>query len=294
MMSLLAAPLGMIAAASPEASAEGHGEALNIGDAILRHVVDSDPIAFGITKGVLLMLLAAVIVIIGIRRAVAGYDADGVPRTRWSQMLDPFAEHFHRDVAQQYVGEKWAAKVTPLLLTFFFFILTCNLLGLVPLTEVIELGYYAAGSHPPAVFLGGATATSNWNVTLTLAVISFTSIIIFGSMKHGIVGHFSHLAPKGLPALIRWPLLLPIEIISMFVKPVALTMRLAANMSGGHIAILAVLFIPILIKSAMVGIPGMAIATAILMLEIIVSFVQAYVFALLTGVFIGMAIHVHH
>ncbi|MFN7964166.1 MAG: F0F1 ATP synthase subunit A [Acidobacteriota bacterium] len=294
MMSFFAASLGMIAAASPEAGAEGHGATLNVGDAILRHIVDSDPIAFGITKGVLLMLLAALIVIVGIRRAVGGYDADGVPRTRWAQMLDPFAEHFHRDIAQHYIGEKWAGKVTPLLLTFFFFILTCNLLGLVPLTELVELGYYFAGAHPPEVLLGGGTATANWNVTLTLAALAFVSIIVYGSMKHGVVGHFSHLAPSGMHWLIRWPLLLPIEIISMFVKPVALTMRLAANMSGGHIAILAVLFIPVLIKSALVGIPGMAIATGILLLEVIVCFVQAYVFALLTGVFIGLAIHVHH
>lgn len=294
MMSLLAVPLGILAAASPAAGDAAPEVAFNVGEEILHHIVDSQPIAFGITKAVILMSIAAVVVLVGVRRAVAGYDQDGVPRTRWSQMLDPFAVHFHRDIAQHYSGEKWAPKITPLLLNFFFFILTCNLLGLIPLTELIELGYHYAGSHPPAVLLGGGTATANWNVTLALALITFVAIIVYGSMKHGVVGHFSHLAPSGVPALVRWPLLLPIEIISMFVKPIALTMRLAANMSGGHIAILALLFIPILLKVATVGIPGMLIATGILLLEIIVCFVQAYVFALLTGVFIGMAIHVHH
>lgn len=293
-MSLLAAPLALLALASPEHAGSGAAESFDAGAAILHHIVDSDATSFGISKAVILMAISAVLVIFGVMRALAGYDADGVPRSRWAQMVDPFVEHFYRDIAQHYLGEKWAPKVAPLLLSFFFFILTCNLLGMFPLTELVELGCWLTGHHPPALIQGGATATANWNVTLTLAAISFVAVIIFGSMKHGVIGHFSHLAPTGVPALVRWPLLVPIEIISMFVKPVALTMRLAANMSGGHIAILALLFIPILIKSAGAGIPAALIAVGILLLELIVCFVQAYVFALLTGVFIGMAVHVHH
>ena len=149
---------------------------------------------------------------------------------------------------------------------------------------------------------GGTTATANFNVTAALASITFVSIIIAGTKAHGFVKHWVNLVPSGL----AWPLyilLIPIEVMGMFVKPFALTMRLAANMTGGHIAILAILsfvflFTEVFSSSAagigvglVVSIP---LATSIMALEIIVVLVQAYVFALLTAVFIGMAINVHH
>jgi F-type H+-transporting ATPase subunit a len=148
---------------------------------------------------------------------------------------------------------------------------------------------------------GGSTATSNFNVTAALAVVSFFAIIVAGSKAHGAVGHWKNLVPHGVsPALAV--ALIPIEILGMLVRPFALTMRLAANMTGGHIAILAILsFVFIFTEMAgqMVGMGiGLAfsvpLAVAISALEIIVILVQAYVFTLLTAVFIGMAIHAHH
>src|SRR5262249_54764802 len=149
---------------------------------------------------------------------------------------------------------------------------------------------------------GGTTATANYNVTAALATITFGAIIVAGSKAHGVVKHWMNLVPHGL----AWPiyiLLIPIEILGMFVRPFALTMRLAANMTGGHIAILAILSFVFLFTAlfktaaAAVGV-GLAasvpLAVGIWALEIIVVLVQAYVFALLTAVFIGMAIHVHH
>ncbi len=123
-----------------------------------------------------------------------------------------------------------------------------------------------------------------------------------GSKAHGVIKHWKNLVPHGL----AWPiyiLLIPIEIMGMFVRPFALTMRLAANMTGGHIAILAILSFVFLFAEmfghaiAGVGV-GLAVsvplAVGISGLEIIVVLVQAYVFTLLTAVFIGMAIHAHH
>ena len=149
---------------------------------------------------------------------------------------------------------------------------------------------------------GGTTATANYNVTAALATITFVSIIVAGSKAHGFVKHWLNLVPHGL----AWPLyiiLIPIEVMGMLVKPFALTMRLAANMTGGHIAILAILSFVFLFSemfssvTAGVGV-GLAVsvplATGIMALEIIVVLVQAYVFTLLTAVFIGMAINVHH
>ena len=149
---------------------------------------------------------------------------------------------------------------------------------------------------------GGTTATANFNVTAALATITFGAIIVAGSKAHGFVKHWMNLVPHGL----AWPiyiLLIPIEIMGMFVRPFALTMRLAANMTGGHIAILAILSFVFLFAemfgTAVAGVGvGMAVsvplAVGISALEIIVVLVQAYVFTLLTAVFIGMAIHVHH
>jgi F-type H+-transporting ATPase subunit a len=178
---------------------------------------------------------------------------------------------------------------------------------MVPIFEVLGLlnhGFIHAG---PDTFLGkllhgGSTPTSNFNVTAGLAAITFGAIIAAGSKAHGFIQHWKNIVPHGL----AWPLyflLVPIEVIGMLVKPFALTMRLAANMTGGHIAILAILSFVFLFtemfRSSLAGVAvGLAVsvplAVGISGLEIIVILVQAYVFTLLSAVFIGMAIHVHH
>jgi F-type H+-transporting ATPase subunit a len=148
---------------------------------------------------------------------------------------------------------------------------------------------------------GGTTATANYNVTAALATITFGAIIVAGSKAHGFVQHWKNLVPGGVsPAL--GIALIPIEILGMLVRPFALTMRLAANMTGGHIALLAILsfvFIFTQMAGAAVGMGiglvfSVPLAVGISALEIIVVLVQAYVFTLLSAVFIGMAIHAHH
>lgn len=292
-------PLALLAASGGEA-----GE-FDAGEVILHHVADGAKWIEGAwwspTKAVFIMVVAALLVILGVRRALAGYDDNGVPKTRWAQMMDPFVEHFYRDVALAYAGPKWAKQLAPLLLTFFFFILTNNLLGMVPWADLGNVLYglvappgREAGPVKRLLLDGAATPTGNFNVTVALATITFFAIIVFGVKAHGLVGHFAHLAPKGVPWPVRWFLLLPIETLSMFVKPFALTMRLAANMTAGHMAILAILAVVFLLNSALVGIPVVGLALGVSLLEIIVAFVQAYVFSLLSGVFIGMAVQSHH
>ena len=139
-------------------------------------------------------------------------------------------------------------------------------------------------------------------MTAALASITFFAIILAGSKAHGFIKYWKNMAPSGM----AWPLyfiLLPIELIGMFVKPFALTMRLAANMMGGHIAILAILSFVFIFSgqydSAVAGVSvglmvSIPLAVAISALEIIVVLVQAYVFTLLSAVFIGLAINVHH
>lgn len=281
--------IAIFAIAAPE-------ETFDAASMILGHVADH---GYGdwpllLTKAVAMMAIAAVVVLVGVRRAVAGYDENGVPRTRWAQMIDPFVEHFYRDVGLRFSGEKWAKKVTPLLLNFFFFILTCNLLGLVPLGELVALGAHLMGRPAPEIVHGATTATGNVWVTASLATVTFFAIIAYGVMQNGVIGHLSTLAPKGVPFVVRWFMLLPIEILSTFVKPFALTMRLAANMTAGHMGLMALMAMIFILGQWAVGLPVVLIALGMTLLEIIVSFVQAYVFALLSGVFIGMALNPHH
>ncbi len=282
------------------AGAAGHGEegstAFDAGGLIVHHIANSGEwwAGTGFSKAVLMLVIASVLVIVGMLTAARGYDANGVPTNRWSQIVDPFVEHFYRDIAAQYIGKDWSRRVTPLLLTLFFFVLCCNLLGLLPVFDLIALINHYVGGGDLLILAGGPTATANFNMTATLAAVSFVAIMLFGIWNNGVVGHFAQLAPKGVPFPVRWFLLLPIETLSMFVKPFALTMRLAANMTAGHMALLALLSMIFILESAFVGIPVVLLSTGIMLLEIIVSFVQAYVFAFLTAVFIGMALHPHH
>ena len=160
-------------------------------------------------------------------------------------VLEALVEYVRDTIARPNVGRKWVNTWTPLLLTFFVFIFCANAIGLIPLFDVIGLLdhlvlHTSEGSFVKQVMHGGTTATANFNVTAALASITFGAIIIAGSRAHGAVQHWKNIVPHGL----AWPLyilLIPIEVMGMFVKPFALTMRLAANMTGGHIAILAIL-----------------------------------------------------
>ena len=221
-------------------------------------------------------------------------------------MIEYIVEFVRDTISSPNVGSNWVMTWTPLFLTLFFFILFANGIGMIPIFDTIGLlDRFILKTRSDSLINnllhGGVTATGNFNVTAGLATITFFSIIIAGVKKHGFIKHWKNLVPHGL----AWPIyiiLIPIELMGLFVKPFALTMRLAANMTGGHIAILALLSLMAIIgemfHSAAAGI-GVAIisipmAAAISGLEIIVVLVQAYVFTLLTAVFVGMAINVHH
>jgi F-type H+-transporting ATPase subunit a len=310
---------------SSPAIAASAGAAANSGDPsgggggqidFIGHVANSDPlihlgpffgIDFSITKHVLMLWLVALLLFVFVTAIVRGYLRRGamVP-TGAANALETVVEFVRDSMVRPNVGDKWVATWTPLLLTFFLFILTANAIGLVPIFEVIALVDHWFLHSPEDSFVkhllhGGATATGNFNVTAGLATVTFFSIIVAGTLAHGFVKHFKNLVPHGLPAPI-YLLLVPMEIVGMFVRPFALTMRLAANMTGGHIAILAILSFVFIFAEMLGPIGGIGIglgfsvpvAGAMLGLEIIVVLVQAYVFTLLSAVFIGMAIHAHH
>jgi F-type H+-transporting ATPase subunit a len=289
-----------------------------VGPNIIHHVSNSDiahpiihfpsffGIDFSVTKHVLMLWLVALIVSIVVILPIRKYlSSNGKKKSNWVTLIEYIVEFVKDTIAAPNVGPNWVMTWTPLFLTFFFFILFANGIGMIPIFDTIGLldrFLLKTDSHSTINNLlhGGVTATGNFNVTAGLAAVTFFSIIIAGVKKHGFIKHWANLVPHGL----AWPvyiILIPIELMGLFVKPFALTMRLAANMTGGHIAILALLSLMAIIgemfsSAAGIGVAFVSIpmAAAISGLEIIVVLVQAYVFTLLTAVFVGMAINVHH
>jgi len=304
----------------PQAAGEAAKEGFNAGEVIIEHVSNSsleDPLihlprVFGIdmsvTKHVLMLWIVAALLFFGLTWAIRRYlKQERLIPDRMTSLLEIAIEFVRDSIVGPNLGQKWVLAWTPMLLTLFLFILTANLMGVIPIFDVLELLnstviHAGPDSWFTRVLHGGVTATGNYNVTAALATITFFSIIVAGTRAHGFVQHWKNMVPKGLP----WPiyiLLIPIEILGMFVRPFALTMRLAANMAGGHIAILALLSLVFvfteLFGRAIAGVGvgmvlSLPIGVGLTALELIVILVQAYVFTLLTAVFIGMAIHAHH
>jgi F-type H+-transporting ATPase subunit a len=303
-----------------EHAAEAAAEGFNAGEVIIGHVANSPidhplihlPTLFGIdmsvTKHVLMLWLVAATLFVVVTLTVRKYvRQERLVPSGLMTALEIVVEFIRDSIVMPNVGKKWTASYTPLLLTLFLFILSANAIGLIPIFDVLSLLNHSVIHAPEESFFarvlhGGVTSTGNFNVTAALATVTFFAIIVAGVRAHGFVKHWTNMVPHGLPLPVTI-MLIPIEIMGMFVRPFALTMRLAANMTGGHIAILAILsFVFIfteLFGQAIVGIGvgailSLPLAVGISALELIVILVQAYVFTLLTAVFIGMAIHAHH
>ena len=291
----------------------------NAGEVIIGHVSNSShehplihlPTVFGIdfsvTKHVLMVWIVSAVVFVVVTLTVRRYlRQDRRVPSGFMNALEAVVEFVRDTIVAPNVGKKWVNTWAPLVLTFFVFILCANAIGLIPVFEILALLDHLVLHSPPDSFIrqvlhGGTTATANFNVTAALATVTFGAIILAGSKAHGFIQHWKNLVPHGLAPLL-YIILIPIEVMGLFVRPFALTMRLAANMSGGHIAILAILsfvfiFTDLFGAAAGVGVGlllSVPLAVGISALEIIVVLVQAYVFTLLTAVFIGMAIHAHH
>jgi F-type H+-transporting ATPase subunit a len=303
-----------------EHAAEAATEGFNAGEVIIEHVANSPAdhplihlptilgIDFSVTKHVfMLWVVAATMLLILSLTARRLLRKDAPVPSGFGGFLEFIVEFVRDSIVQPAVGNKWVNAYTPFLLTLGLFILVANLFGLLPIFDVLALINHTVLHLPEESFLtqvthGGVTATGNFNVTAGLATISFFAIIIAGVRAHGFFGHWKNMVPHGMPTAII-PFLIVIEIMGMLVRPFALTMRLAANMAGGHIAILAILsFVFIFAEqysSSMLGtgigfLFSLPLAGAMSLLEVIVVGVQAYVFTLLTATFIGMAIHAHH
>ncbi|HEX6667988.1 MAG TPA: F0F1 ATP synthase subunit A [Gemmatimonadales bacterium] len=245
------------------------------------HLPQWEPIHFGglsidlsPTKHLVFMLLAALIVALTFilsARAVARAQAQGKPAKGFAGTMEALALYIRQEVVLPNVGHHGEGFV-PYLLTLFFFILVMNLLGLFP---------------------WGATPTGNIAVTAALALMAFITIEVAGMRALGLKGylHTIFYLPPGLPGPLK-PIMLvimtPVEIIGKLSKPFALAVRLFANMTAGHVLVLALIGLTFLFQSYVVGGLASILATAIMLLELFVAFLQAFVFTLLTSVFIGL------
>ncbi len=283
------------AAAEPEPS---------LGDMIMHHVTDSHvweapwgivhlprwrPLHLGgltvdlsPTKHVVMMLIAAVllcVIMIWTAQATHGRSRERAPRGL-ANMLEAFVIFIRDEVALANIGHG-GEKFVPYVLTLFFFVLFCNLLGLLPWM---------------------ATPTGNISVTATLAVLSLILIEVSGFRALGPKGYARTIfyAPEGMGPVgkaLMLVIMTPVEILGKLAKPFALAIRLFANMNAGHFVVLAL--IGLAVSAGAIGIwivPWLApivMAVAIMLLELFVAVLQAYIFATLTSVFIGLIRHAH-
>lgn len=232
-------------------------------------------IDFSVTKNVLSMIISVVLLLWIMLSVAKKYKKNGtmVAPTGFQNALEPVVTFIRDEVGKPNLGNKYM-RFMPLLLTVFFFIWINNLLGLLP---------------------GGANFTGNIAVTACLALISFI-VMLFSANKH-FWGHLFN--PPGVPLGIKF-LLVPIEFISLFIKPIALMIRLFANILAGHIVILSVIsmifIFGALSKVAGWGFVPVSLAFSIFMffLELLVAAIQAFIFTNLTAVFLGQAIEEAH
>jgi F-type H+-transporting ATPase subunit a len=231
----------------------------------------------GPTKHLAYLGLTVLVLLAVLTWARYHYDRDRIPRGRVAPVVELILVFIRDEIAEKNIGHD-GRKYTPLLASFFSFILVAALIGLLP---------------------RASTATGNLSVTLALATVSFLATQWAGIRKFGFVHHFAGMIPSGLPWWLI-PVMIPVELLGMFARPFALTVRLFANMIAGHMVITTLLLlIPLMAKVStalgLIMIPvSLALALFIMFLEILVAFLQAFIFTLLSSIFIGMAAHPAH
>ncbi len=198
------------------------------------------------------------------------YKKNQIIPTGLTNLLESFIIFIRDDIAITCLGKEDGRRMTPLFCTFFFFILGLNLMGLIPLFS---------------------TATANISVTGALASITL-GFMIFGSIyRNGLLGFLKSFVPSGIPLPILI-ILVPIEFLGIFIKAFALMIRLFANMLAGHIIIVAMVGLVGLL--GYIALPTVALAVFISLLEVLIAFIQTYIFTFLSAMFMGMTFHPQH
>jgi F-type H+-transporting ATPase subunit a len=224
------------------------------------------------TKAILMIWLAMAILFV-ILALSKKWDANGVPRGLLTNTIESLVLFVRDEIAVPNIGKEEAPRYTPYLVSLFFFILATDWLGLIP-----------------GMFAGTGVVA----VTAGLAIITFVMTQLAGIRAAGVGGYLAHLTGGVHPAL--WAIMIPVEFLGLFTKPFALLVRLFANMLGGHMVIFFLLAL-IFVWTPYAAVVSVPLAVAIYCLEIFVGILQAYLFTLLTSLFIGQGVamgHHHH
>lgn len=230
------------------------------------------PLDFSVTKNVFMMFLAVVILLVVFLGLARSYKKVGVSEPKGMQgFLEPLIVFVEEDIAQPNIPGENYKRFMPYLLTVFFFILIHNLMGLIPF------------------FPFGANVTGNIAVTMVLAV--FTMLL---TNLNGNKAYWRHVfLPPGVPLWLLF-IMIPVELLGIITKPFALMVRLFANITAGHIIVLSLVSLIFIFQSVFMSIPSLVMVIFMDMIEILVAFLQAYIFTLLSALFIGLAMPEHH
>lgn len=222
------------------------------------------------TKTVLMMWIASALLLLSVLLFAHKDKTKLVPKGATANIIESLVLYIRDEIAVKNIGKEEGPRYTPYLVSVFFFILFMNMLGLIP---------------------NMFTATGNISLTAGLAICTFVLTQVASIRAAGVWGFIAHLG-GGLPWYF-WPIMVPVEIIGLFTKPIALMIRLFANMVAGHIVLFFLLGLIFMLHPAMAAV-SVPMAVAIFMLEIFVGFVQAFIFTMLSGLFIGMGVAMGH
>jgi F-type H+-transporting ATPase subunit a len=225
-----------------------------------------------VTKNVVSLFLTVILLILIFTSVANAYKKRGVTSAPkgFQSFIEPVILFVRDEVAKPYLGHQYA-RFMPFLLTIFFFIWINNLLGLVPF------------------FPGGANLSGNIAFTFTLALFTFVIVNVNGKKDY-----WKHIFwMPGLPTLMKI-FLMPIELLGVFIKPISLTIRLFANITAGHILVMSLISLIFIFKAVAASAMAVPFTVFISVIELLVGFLQAFIFAMLSALYIGMAIEEHH
>lgn len=252
------------AAGQPDA----HGSYIVYNDK--KEVSNTKPFDISITKNVVSLLISVIVLLIVFMGVAKAYSRrQGKAPKGLQSLLEPIIIFVRDDIAKPQLGHRWKGFM-PYLLTVFFFVWLNNLMGLVPF------------------FPGGANLTGNIAVTMMLALCTFILTTVNGNKNY-----WGHVFTPHVPWWL-YPLMIPVEIIGLFTKPIALMIRLFANITAGHILILSLISLIFILKSVLVAGIAVPFVLFISVIELVVGFIQAFIFTILSALFIGMAVEEPH
>jgi len=250
------------------AQANEHGNFVDLDEK--HHPTNARPLDLSLTKNACTLLLSIVVILAVFLNVANGYKKrKGKSPKGLQSWMEPIILFVRDDIAKPNLGHKYE-RFMPYLLTVFFFIWFNNMLGLVPFLP------------------GGANLTGNIAVTLVLATATFC-LTVFNGNKY----YWKHIFMPDVPWWM-YIVMVPVELFGIFTKPIALMIRLFANITAGHILVLSLICLVFVFDSLYIAPISVAFAVFIGAIELLVAFIQAFIFTILSALFIGMAIEEHH